>query len=268
MKLLRTRNGFTLIELLTVIAIIAILAALIFPTFARVGEQRRQDQCIQQMQEIGRALQQYQMDNGKYPASLLGLAQYMNNQSQVFYTGSGGTPVSINQLTYRPLMTGQKYIQDISVFHCPDAATSDQQATTAAVYPPNLPLSGTAQYTATVAHNLSDSNLQGQPMYFYTYDSYDVGPQVDKNGNAVMQNGSPVMELHYSLDWTGVTGPDDNPNQLKYPSPPADHTVVTWCTDHVATAHSNVVTVLLLSGTAKAVPVDRFVNSGPLNFSF
>jgi hypothetical protein len=105
----------------------------------------------------------------------------------------------------------------------------------------------------------------GGPAYYYMFDSYDMGPQVDVNGNVVNKG---VFELHYSLDWTGVTGPGDNPNQLKYGKlAPDNSTVVTWCTYHAATAGMNEVNVLLLSGSAKAVPLNIFIAKGPLGYS-
>jgi len=77
----------------------------------------------------------------------------------------------------------------------------------------------------------------------------------------------PVTEAHYSLSWTNAVGPGDAPNQLKYPDPPKDKTVVTWCTFHAAIAHSNVIPVLMLSGNVRPAPTDQFVNKGPLNFA-
>src|SRR5207249_4348273 len=103
------------------------------------------------------------------------------------------------------------------------------------------------------------------PLNFYKADSYDVGPQVDVNGNK-----TGMMELHYSLDWTGpkATGPGDFPNQMKYPDPDKGATVLTWCNYHVAVAHANVIPVMMLSGRVKAVPINQFIPQGPLNFKF
>jgi prepilin-type N-terminal cleavage/methylation domain-containing protein/prepilin-type processing-associated H-X9-DG protein len=55
----KIQNGFTLIELLVVIAIIAILAAILFPVFARAREKARQTSCLNNQQQIGRALLMY-----------------------------------------------------------------------------------------------------------------------------------------------------------------------------------------------------------------
>jgi len=65
------RNGFTLIELLVVIAIIAILAAILFPVFAQARAKARQTQCLNNMRQIGMAVQMYLNDNDEgYPFTM------------------------------------------------------------------------------------------------------------------------------------------------------------------------------------------------------
>ena len=56
-------NGFTLIELLVVIAIIAILAALLLPALGHSRAQARRIQCLNQLQQWGKALSMYAGDN-------------------------------------------------------------------------------------------------------------------------------------------------------------------------------------------------------------
>ncbi|HEV2473222.1 MAG TPA: prepilin-type N-terminal cleavage/methylation domain-containing protein, partial [Chthonomonadales bacterium] len=240
-----TRRGFTMIELLVVIAIIAVLAAILFPVFNRVREQVRQSTCMSQMHDIGQALHLYYLDNNKYPPSLLDFAQYAGagNTAQ-FYTGATGTPTPLDQLKtlqgyYLPLFSSQKYLKDTTQFICPDSENKSTSTFSSAVYPQNTPLAGQpVVFTQLMLHDagaLGAGMPVGQTAYFYTYDSYDIGPQIASTGAAVTPA---VYELHYCLDWTGVTGPTDTAdcsthpqglcsNQLKYPDAPQDQTVVT-----------------------------------------
>jgi prepilin-type N-terminal cleavage/methylation domain-containing protein/prepilin-type processing-associated H-X9-DG protein len=58
----RRPRAFTLIELLVVIAIIAILAAILFPVFAKAREAARASSCLNNMNQIGKAIMQYTQD--------------------------------------------------------------------------------------------------------------------------------------------------------------------------------------------------------------
>jgi general secretion pathway protein G len=69
----RIQRGFTLIELLLVLVILASLAAIVVPKFANRTKQAKETQAITQMSNFDSALDQFELDLGRYPTTMEGL---------------------------------------------------------------------------------------------------------------------------------------------------------------------------------------------------
>ncbi|MDR1280252.1 MAG: prepilin-type N-terminal cleavage/methylation domain-containing protein, partial [Opitutaceae bacterium] len=110
-------RAFTLVELLTVIAIIGILAGILIPTVSSVRVSARAARSLQQMRQIGMALELYANDNKfRYPAVSVSSSPWMRN------------PDFVACLPTRKSGSTEVADYEDSVFACPNAKSAGGSA--------------------------------------------------------------------------------------------------------------------------------------------
>jgi len=100
----RPRPGFTLVELLVVIAIIGILVALVLPAVQAAREAARRTQCVNNLKQIGLALQNYHDTHGTFPPGRWG-----GMSGKVYGTHSLILPFMEQQTTFDTIDFTQNY---------------------------------------------------------------------------------------------------------------------------------------------------------------
>jgi len=83
----RKRNGFTLVELLVVIAIIGILIALLLPAIQAAREAARRATCLNNLSQLGVALQNYQAAHEVLPSGVVEPKGPIRNVPQGYHLG-------------------------------------------------------------------------------------------------------------------------------------------------------------------------------------
>jgi prepilin-type N-terminal cleavage/methylation domain-containing protein len=93
------RPGFTLIELLVVIAIIAVLIALLLPAVQAAREAARRSSCVNNMKQLGLAMQNYHDTTGNFPIGAMGVRSLIAGGKY-----PDGTPVGNARRTWAAML--------------------------------------------------------------------------------------------------------------------------------------------------------------------
>ena len=185
----RTQRAFTLIELLVVIAIIGILVALLLPAVQAAREAVRRSQCVNNLRQIGIAMQNFHDTNGHLPpATTYGAAD-----------GVSGYPFTV--LIY-PFLEEQSLSDEIDRIHELHLAQPSG----------NLrPFWATSKYASLLDPILTTNVVQ---VFICPSDERANDPFFDKRGNApggyastYTWNPSKVQRLWYPVS-IGPTNPD------------------------------------------------------------
>lgn len=99
------RAGFTLIELLVVMFILGIMTAILLPAVQAAREAARRVQCINNLKQIGLALNQYESTHRVFPAIFSDSGFAWNGQKLVPYAAHAYSPLArmLSELDHGPL---------------------------------------------------------------------------------------------------------------------------------------------------------------------
>jgi type II secretory pathway pseudopilin PulG len=263
-----------LIELLVVIAIIAILTAILLPVFASVREGARQSTSISNMKDIQQKMEQFKLDNHRYPDVLFGYSDGSGSMKGALGRAQarGNDPATGKPIVsyYFPGLY-PAYIKDVEVFTDPNntvnssdsgkytgpvsantvapcSVTADEYVSTGTTTPASsspCTTSGSGTSSTPAAGSIVSTTRS-----FYLADAYDSSPVVTGTNTI---STTPIVRYQLAREQTVASGttPDASySDQLRWQNPPAN-TLITATTYHVPNADK--VLAMFESGAVKKI---------------
>jgi prepilin-type N-terminal cleavage/methylation domain-containing protein len=190
-----TRAGFTLIELLVVIAIIAVLIALLVPAVQKVREAAARAQCLNNLKQIGIALQSFHDAHKAFPPGYEATASWSDGATDTAPGWSWAAYILpyleqdtlVKQLAFNKPVEQSTGIQTmLRVFLCP----SDQLPTSAANVPDAfgapVALAAPSSYAACVGGDESDTTGADGLGIFYRNSAIRMTDIIDGTSNTIL----------------------------------------------------------------------------------
>lgn len=253
-RLQRNRKGFTLIELLVVVAIIAILAAILFPVFARVKRSAQRTACLNNLKQIGTAINMYMQDYDEtFPKACgMGPALHGMQVSPLLWAKSAqpsmlffGDAYNAGTIRFYPNLIAP-YVKNNKIFQCPSAPEDGKWYLNASVSVDmrmNYILNGAY---ASFGINSSVVNPDDDPPTTYMFNAWVFNSNNHTAGGGIIEiSGSPesicVAPADAPIAWDIISGrpsPGSNPPKAQL-------------------AHGNIINVLYVDGHASSVKINE-----------
>jgi prepilin-type N-terminal cleavage/methylation domain-containing protein/prepilin-type processing-associated H-X9-DG protein len=166
---MRCRGGFTLIELLVVISIIGVLIALLLPAVQAAREAARRASCVNNLKQMGLALQNYHDSLGTFPMSYAARSPFVDGATDTD-PGWGWASMILPQLEQGPLYSAINFVLPVwdqasptvirsiqSVYLCPSDPVPGGSFRVTDALGNTLAMMGPTSYAACVGNDLTDS---------------------------------------------------------------------------------------------------------------